>query len=78
MGGCYSGMVALWGLPARVAALEVIIADQHETFDVLAADVAHVEERVNGLGAYIERSRSTAPRRMAPTESRWPNRFSND
>ena len=78
MGGCYSGMVAWWNLPARVAALELIIADQYETFDVLAADVAHVKQRVNGLGAYIERSRSSAPHRMAPTESRWPNRFSNE
>ena len=60
MGGCHAGLMALLDLPARVTALELVTADQHETFDVLHADIVHVEQRVNGLGAHIERARLTA------------------
>ena len=68
MGGCHAGLVALWGIPARVTALEAAVADQHETLDILNADVVYVEERVNGLAAYIERTRMSANR-----ANRWQN-----
>ena len=62
MGGCHAGLVALWGLPARVTALEAAVADQSETLDILSADIAHVERRFNGLVAYIERTRMSENR----------------